>query len=280
MTQAPSDLTTIRTHTPASPSHHAPHTASREEAEPPTSLPGRLQQHRDAWAAKPALREVYQHYFRDILDQTTNEHPIVELGSGPGFFKEYLPELVTTDVEQTPWADQVVDACALPFPDSSVGNIVMFDVFHHLGRPMQCLEEAARVLRPHGRLVMLEPWTKGLGFLFYRYIHHESASRQVDPQRPFDQGKDALDGNAALPELYFTNRGHQPPLGHLPGRLHIHTVTPVPSWAWLLTAGMRPYTFLPRWLLPMAMGMETLLKPITPRTSLRALITLQRPPTQ
>ena len=59
--------------------------------------------------------------------------PTVELGSGIGKLKEYKPDAITTDVESTPWAEAVVDAEALPYADGELANLVLLDVFHHLG---------------------------------------------------------------------------------------------------------------------------------------------------
>ena len=132
-----------------------------------------LEQHRALWAKKPSLRRVYESYFQDIIELCGADRPIVELGAGPGFFKAFCPEIIATDIAPTPWNDAVVHACALPYTDESVGNLVMIDVFHHLADPYRFLEEASRVLKVGGRVIMLEPWTSPVGYLFYRYIHHD-----------------------------------------------------------------------------------------------------------
>jgi hypothetical protein len=55
-------------------------------------------------------------FFAELLRVVQGRAPIVELGAGPGFFKEYYPGLISTDVVPTRWVDVVCDACALPFP--------------------------------------------------------------------------------------------------------------------------------------------------------------------
>ncbi len=239
----------------------------------------KLHEHRAVWARKPALCRIYRRYFAEVLRRTAPLEPIVELGSGPGFFKEYRPELIATDIEETPWTDRVADCCALPFEDRSVGNLVMVDVFHHLAEPRRFLDEAARVLEPGGRVVLLEPWTSPAGYRFYRHLHHEDADRSVDPERPFAEGKDPFDGNAALPELYFTARRGAAPLGHQPGRLHVLAVEHFAAASWLLSCGFRSYQALPDWLLRLVDATDRVRGPFARLLALRALITLERPVT-
>lgn len=236
-----------------------------------------LKEHRRIWSQKPTLRRVYQRYFQDIMQRTSPHRPIVEIGSGPGFFKEFFPELIATDLEPSPWVDQVADGCDLPFDSASVGNLVLVDVFHHFLRPEAFLKEASRVLKDGGRVVMLEPWTSLLGYHFYRHVHHERADRNVDPVRPFAGFKDAFDGNAALPALYFSTPGTGLPRGHLEGRLHLVAVDRLPAIGWLLSGGFKPYGLLPQRLLPLAYAADRVLTHFGRLVSLRALITLQRP---
>ena len=76
----------------------------------------------------------------------------------------------------------------------------MVDVLHHLPKPLEFLAEAGRILRPGGRIAMIEPWITAPSYLLYRYFHHEDGSLAVDVRRPFSElGKKAIDGNAAIP---------------------------------------------------------------------------------
>jgi SAM-dependent methyltransferase len=180
--------------------------------------------------------------------------------------------VIATDVVATPWAERVVDATALPFEDASVGNIVMVDVFHHLAAPQDFLREASRVLMSGGRVVMLEPWTSPLGYLFYKHVHHEDADRSVDPAAPFEDGKDPMDGNAALPELYFGTADRPCPQT----RLRLVEVQKLPAISWLLSGGFQPVSLLPNALWPIAKALDSVAKPLARLVSLRALIVLER----
>jgi len=144
-----------------------------------------ISEHRERWARKPGLRAVYGEFFRRLRAACVPNTSVVELGCGPGFFKEMYPEVLATDAVPNRYADRVIDAAALPFADGEVGNIVWLDVFHHLPRPEQFLREAARALRIGGRLVMIEPWMGLAGRLLFRYVHHEDCDLSVDPATPW-----------------------------------------------------------------------------------------------
>lgn len=235
-----------------------------------------LQRHQRVWSRKPTLRRVYQRYFDCVLGQCSPYTPIVELGSGAGFLKAYRPDIVSTDVVKLPWTDRVVDACDLPFEEGSVGNIVMIDVFHHLASPHRFLTEAERVLCDGGRVVLLEPWTSPLGYRFYRYIHHEGADRCVDPDRPFPPDKAPLDGNAALPELFFKPARSGRATYHLPHDLRVRTVQRIPAIDWLLTGGFQEPTPLPARFGAVADALESAARVVSPLIALRALVVIER----
>jgi SAM-dependent methyltransferase len=133
-----------------------------------------IRQNRDAWQKKTVLREAYAVLYRLICAQLSPaEGSIVELGSGIGALKEFLPNCVTTDIFPNPWLDRVENAYCLSFPDASISNLILFDVFHHLRWPGSAFKEFARVLRQQGRLILMEPGFGLLGRFVYRNFHDE-----------------------------------------------------------------------------------------------------------
>jgi SAM-dependent methyltransferase len=137
----------------------------------------------------------------------------VELGSGPGFAAEVIPEMQLTDVVQAPWHTRQMAAERLPFAAGTVGALVLFDVLHHLARPAAFFEEACRVLPPGGRVVMCEPFVSPLSFPVYRFFHEERCDFGVDPYgdaaTEAEQGGDPFDGNQAVPTLLLERRRDQ-----------------------------------------------------------------------
>jgi SAM-dependent methyltransferase len=131
---------------------------------------------------------------------------VLEIGGGIGNLKRRLADVISTDIQSGPWLDCVADAQRLPFADASAANIVMVDVLHHLEFPAAFFREAARVLRPGGRALMVEPAITWGSTLFYRLLHHEPVrtSAQVLGDGSPDPRRDPYDSNQAIPTLLVT----------------------------------------------------------------------------
>lgn len=161
-----------------------------------------IERNRQAWAAKPLLREIYHGFYARITACIDRSIPgrIVEIGSGIGNLKNYFAAAIATDLFPNPWLDLVCDGYRLPFRDSTLSHLILFDVFHHLRWPALFLSEARRVLRARGRLVLFEPYMSWLSFPVYGCFHHEPVgwSKPIDNGIPAVEGTDyyAAQGNA------------------------------------------------------------------------------------
>jgi SAM-dependent methyltransferase len=169
------------------------------------AAPEALQNYRAVWERKPVLRTIYNDFYGRIASACV-PGATIEIGGGIGNFKQSLDDVIATDIQFAPWLDAVVDAQCLPFAPCSVDNIVMIDVLHHLEFPVAFFREAQRVLRPSGRLIMVEPAITWGSTLFYRLIHHEPVRMSVDilgDGQP-DPGRDPYEANQAIPTLLVT----------------------------------------------------------------------------
>jgi len=169
--------------------------------------------HRRVWERNPALRAAYAHWYGRLRAElpAPGLGAWVELGSGPGFAAELIPELVLTDVVQAPWHARAVAAEALPFGDGELGALLLVDVLHHVAAPAAFFAEARRVLRPGGRVVLLEPYVSPLSRIVYGIFHPELLDLSVDPLAAvsLDGGsaKDPFHSNQAIPTLLFCRGG-------------------------------------------------------------------------
>lgn len=200
--------------------------------------------YRSVWDRKPVLREIYTDIYRRMAAACT-EGRTLEIGGGSGNFKLFAPDTVSTDIAPAPWLDLVCDAQRLPLADGSFANIVMVDVLHHLESPLLFLQEAQRVLRPGGRLVLCEPAITPLSAVFYRHFHPEPVDMGADPlaSRSVTPGKDPWDSNQAIPTL-LTGRHRARLGGQLPGL----TLTRLDRFSFLaypLSGGFRAWSLLP-----------------------------------
>jgi len=205
-------------------------------------VPDWIRRHRSVWVKKRSLRHYYQSEIFDRLIAGMVGGRTLELGAGPGFFAEYHPGHLTTDILFSPNITVCSDAHALPFRDNVFGNVVGIDVLHHLARPAEALREIGRVLLPKGRLLLVEPWAGPFAALVYKLFHHEDCRIVEDPwNQPFADDKDAMEGNTMIPKLLLWDRVHE-----LPGQvetLRVDRVEPFGGFSYLLTGGFHRWGF-------------------------------------
>ncbi|MBP7845078.1 MAG: class I SAM-dependent methyltransferase [Proteobacteria bacterium] len=134
-----------------------------------------IQINRDIWNQKELLRKVYSEFYNLFKTNLSNPaHGLhLELGSGSGQIKEFIPECTTSDLFENSWVDRKENAYELQFEDQSVDNLLLLDVFHHLKYPGLALEEFFRVLKPGGRVLVIDPYISLLGKVVYGVFHPE-----------------------------------------------------------------------------------------------------------
>ena len=157
------------------------------------------------WEDKPALRAIYRAYYEEIRARC-RPGQTREIGGGSGNLMNFMPAVISTDIVPAPWLDALADAQRLPFAAASFDNIAMFDVLHHLERPRMFFQETERVLRPGGRVVMVEPAITPLSGLFYRNFHPEPVIKSGDPllDGPLDPMPDAFEANQATSRCSYS----------------------------------------------------------------------------
>ncbi|BCO30376.1 hypothetical protein TspCOW1_04790 [Thiohalobacter sp. COW1] len=214
-----------------------------------------LSSHKSIWDTKPELRRIYESYYSEINDSLVGGS-ILELGAG--FGASVFPEryVVKTDIQRSQWIDFVADAQALPVSDQSFDNIVMLDVLHHIEYPMLFINEAVRVLKPKGRIVMIEPAITPFSYCFYKYLHHEPVDMTVDPflvELP-DVTRWPYDSNQAIPTLMFVK--NRSLFEQITPILRVATVEWLSLIAYPLSGGFSRWSLLPNRLTPIILKME------------------------
>ena len=246
------------------------------EANVDAKIDGRIAEHGRQWRQKPVLRDIYLDLYRRIADELSPGHTL-EIGGGSGIFKEYAPDVVTTDILAAPWLDLVADAQFLPLGAATFDNIVMFDVLHHIEFPRRFLAEASRVLRPGGRIIMIEPAITPVSWPFYHWIHPEPVDLAADPLREGepDPARDAFAANQAIPT-------------RLAGRDRARFAAAFPEFTiarrqWLslfaypLSGGFQPWCLIPRSFIAPVLWIEDRLAPLLGRIfGFRLLIVIEK----
>jgi SAM-dependent methyltransferase len=240
-----------------------------------------LLRHRRVWEQKPILRRVYNdEFFARLLAARKQSGLSIEVGAGPGFFKEFAPDILSTDLIWCPWLDAIADAQQLPFRSNSVANVFGLDMLHHLATPMTFLSEVARVLVCGGRLILVEPWITPFSYFIFRFLHQERCDLSETPwlMKPSGEAVDklAFDGNQAIPYLLFGHKHRSSTLGSLP-ELKLKALEPFCLFAYLLSGGFKPMNLLPESLYPALSKLERATSPLWRRVAaLRVLLVLEK----
>ncbi len=137
--------------------------------------------HAEIIQKKPFLKKLYIDFYKQFEKSISNseEKVLVELGSGGGFIKEVISNVITSDVLELPNVDKVFSALDMPFEEASVDAFFMFDVLHHIADPKAFFKEALRCLKVGGKVVMIEPANTLWSRFIYKNFHHEAFDAQA-----------------------------------------------------------------------------------------------------
>ena len=151
----------------------------------------------------PFLRKIYVEWYGQIKNALPQRPgTILEIGSGGGFLRDVVPDLMTSEILPIAGVDVVLDARALPFRDGCLRAIVMTNVLHHISQPRRFFAEAARCLGEGDRVICIEPWFSPWALFVTRTFHHEPFYPHAETWE-FDTAGPVSGANGALPWILF-----------------------------------------------------------------------------
>jgi SAM-dependent methyltransferase len=223
---------------------------------------------------KKFLRRIYDDWYGLIRARIpAGPGAILELGSGAGHFRQFVPEVIQSEVFACKNAQLVSDARALPFSEGSLKSIVMTDVFHHIPDVRAFLREAVRCLRQGGRLTMVEPWVTPWSKVVFTHLHHEPFLPMAEDWSIPASGP--LSGaNGALPWIVF--RRDRARFESEFGALRIREIRPMMPLRYLVSGGVAMRDLMPGWLYGFWRALEAILSPCIGQTAMFALIDIER----
>lgn len=193
-----------------------------------------------------------------------------------GNVKAFIPDCITSDIFPNPWLDRTENAYELSFADQSLANVILFDVWHHLQYPANALAEVARVLRPGGRLLVMDPAMSVAGRFVYGLFHHEPLGFGVT----FEPKPVLLPDVDDLP--YFAAQSSATRLlvrREIPEMLQgwrIVVIEPVTSFAYLASGGFRGRQLYSDGFLPVMRFVDRVLGVFPSLFAARFLIVMER----
>lgn len=131
---------------------------------------------------KPAFTSAYRHYWfyvsptklvirraiRTFFERRPPCDRLLELGGGTGMMRATLERacrptcLVSSDIDPTEATSLVCDAQMLPFFTATFDVLVAFELMEHIPDTSRFLEEASRVVKPGGYVVVSVPFLFGV----------------------------------------------------------------------------------------------------------------------
>lgn len=209
---------------------------------------------------KAFLRRLYLHYYTQFDAAVARAMPgglVVEIGAGGGFYRELRRGVRSLDLRRGADVDVVGSALQLPFRPSSASAVLLLNVLHHLPEPADFFRECERVLKPGGRVCLIEPYAGLLSRRLIRPLHHEpwdeGGTWSLPPSGPM------TGANMALPSIIFIRdrARYDAEFPRLPvDRLQLHT-----TMLYALSGGVSMRSLVPGSLFKPMLAFESLLAP-------------------
>lgn len=147
--------------------------------------------------------KTYLTWLYRIVENLAVGSSVLEIGAGSGLSSKFIKSLEVTRTDYLPWATGSVigniDAQELPYRDDYFDSAIAVDAIHHIPNPIKAISQLCRVVRPGGRVVIVEPFVSYLSFLPYKFFHSEDTTWNY---KYVPEGENALtnvcDGEQAL----------------------------------------------------------------------------------
>ena len=232
----------------------------------PLGSPSYFNKQREVLFSKPLVKASYDLWYkliREDVHTTPLLGEILELGSGSSYLKEFIPELLTSDVQEG-IAEYVIDARELPFEENSLRAICLTHVFHHIPDIHSFLSSATRCLKPGGVISLIDCADTPLARFFFSHFHPEPYIREARDWN-FTSCDAMLSANQALTGIVFKRDKKQ--FFHEFPDLAIETIEYLPSIGYLLQGGVTLRNCTPSFITPIIRALDKL-------TYIRPLISL------
>jgi SAM-dependent methyltransferase len=230
--------------------------------------------HAEIVQKKPFLKQLYIDFYKEFQKGISEPEKkvLVELGSGGGFIKEVIDNVITSDILELPNVDKVFSALEMPFEDSSVDAFFMFDVLHHIAEPGGFFREAIRCLKPAGKIVMIEPANTLWARFIYKNFHHEL----FDPEAQWglEEIGPVSHGNGAMPWIIFS-RDRQIFEKQFP-QLRIVRIRNHTPLRYLLSGGLTLRQLVPSFTYPLIKAIEYIMSAINNLVGMFQTIELEK----
>jgi SAM-dependent methyltransferase len=233
-----------------------------QEAEELSTLDAqsKTERHREIIQRKPFLKRLYTEFYKEFKT-VSDEFPnglLIELGSGGGFIKDVIPNVITSGILHVTGKDVQFSALAMPFKDNTVDVFFIMNVLHHINNAYIFFKELDRCLKIGGEIVI----TTTANTLWSRFIYKNFHSEPFDPCGGWDfEGTDPLSSaNIAIPWIIFFRDRTQ--FERLFPSLRVRKIRFHTPFRYLVSGGCSVRQLLPPFTYDIVKGLEILLSPL------------------
>lgn len=236
--------------------------------------PGTSEIHREIIQKKLFLKKLYLDFYERFVKSLISlpQGLLVEIGSGSGFLKEVIPDVITTDLFDSPNIDIVLNGNDLPFNNNSVSAFFLLNVLHHIKDTEFFLSEFNRCLVDKGKVIMIEPYNSLFSSFVYKNFHHEPFNPKAG-WKILEEGR--LSGaNGALPWIiFFRDRLLYEKM--FPN-LKIKEFKPHTPFSYLLSGGLSMRQLVPTFTYDSIRLIEKILSPLNQHLAMFVTIELEK----
>jgi SAM-dependent methyltransferase len=225
-------------------------------------------------SSKPLLKAIYDEWYSILAAELPpGNDPVLELGSGAGYCDRYIPGLITSELLYCPSVQLGLDAQHMPFRDRSLRAIVFTGVLHHIPNVRFFFSEAARCIRPGGKVLMIEPWVTAWSRFAYKHLHHEPFCPEA-ANWGFPSSGPLSGANIAIPWMVF-QRDRRRFESEFP-QLEIEQIRPFLPFRYVVSGGLATRNLMPEFTNGMWLRLEQILEPWMSHLGMYAFISLRR----
>lgn len=145
--------------------------------------PKLLSAHRFVLSNKKVLQDVFLDFYTIIKNEIGTDYldkVIIEFGSGSGFSKQSIPNVITSDVRFSDNIDLIIDAQDTDFNSAYFDAIFAINVFHHIPDPSLFIFECERILKDNGVVILIEPNWNWFSKLIHQNLHNSETFNMDD----------------------------------------------------------------------------------------------------
>lgn len=210
---------------------------------------------------------LYRELFADVQDLPHKR--ILEIGSGASPLKEFIPQILTSDVLSLDYVDFVFDCHEIAdfdrIADHSLDIVTLTNVLHHLRDPLLFLQRVTHKLNDGGQVFIAEPYFSLVSYPIFKFLHPENTDFNIANPSLTQIDGPLTTSNQAIPYMLFFTRPDWRRRLSLYYDLAQTRIAYFSSVSYMMSGGISRQLPVPQWLYQAWFGIDHVLAKSLPR---------------